>query len=1073
MGPVDTLYERLVLQLLHTPSVAEIRQVIQNSPDIDLARLARMLERFSSDYGEQGHEAERRLVLYVQRALADLLPHAAPSANLISTSEGLVQAALLATNPWRSFCMLRAHRNLITTDLFPLVENRYILDRSRRLGESEAGALVFCLMALVLGDRVRIARGYLFWGSACRRQGRFQNALRHAAKTLSMAEQSGDSFLALGAISLNAGVYDQTNRVAEAVKLYQYGVETAERAGDAIVAFSLREHLAACYRTLGDPYSALRQAREALTYARANKLTPWEIRLLNLCGLVEEDLGRYEAGELAYEEAAGLAQTSGEHDQHFQALTNSAASAIKRGDLKEGIRRYRAVQRKVHRWGNPVMDASTHNNLGTALLQAGQLAEANDEYIAALRTTINTPGLARSESLSALGLGDSARKMGDYQTADTWYTLAVLPYLESGDVEILADLVLRAPNAESLATLATDAVLHDAIDKARRAYLVPYELALTLVLIKRKEDRGEVDNAVQLCRDTLADCHKRSIEGVLVRRVTIQLARLLGKSPEKRPEAIDLLQRELTEIESLAQGAVLDQTRAEIVSEWIDLYSALIEVLLNEEIRAKPTGGGQQVRQAFDLHEAAKARTFAAQLSKASLARPVHVPPMLYERETQLLALRREVQHGAGNATLPERAKQLSQLEQTLETCWHEMRAHAPAYVELRRGEPATLDDLQRVLAKETEPIACVSYYCGEDDTTCFIVRSDDQKVRCLRLKVGASRISEAVHRLQRAFNGDLGEFPPYPPIRRSHPEDRDLSFFDDLSAELLSFIPEVEGIEHLCIVPHGPLHLLPLHALRLPTGRYLAAEKALTYAPSITSLRYCLSRRDNQLRPGTLRKPVAYVAGVSARSDTHPDYFEQDSRLFQPQDWDLSVDVGPFAATKARVLNQVGERDVIQLTCHGYFDTRDPLNSGLLLADGRERPPRDPLELPFMMRGNYILTARELLERHLRAELVTLRACSTGLQGSRNGGDEFDGLSRALLLAGASAVIVSLWNVDQQSSLRFLEYYYRAWMAPGPRLQKWRAFWLAQRALLTDAGEAFLHHPYHWAPFVLIGDWR
>ena len=159
-------------------------------------------------------------------------------------------------------------------------------------------------------------------------------------------------------------------------------------------------------------------------------------------------------------------------------------------------------------------------------------------------------------------------------------------------------------------------------------------------------------------------------------------------------------------------------------------------------------------------------------------------------------------------------------------------------------------------------------------------------------------------------------------------------------------------------------------------------------------------------------------------------------------------------------------------LTCHGEFAPREPARSGVLFSNGSERPPRALEELSPDERPPFLVSVSDLLATRMQARLVTLRACSTGLQSMRNAGDEFDGLTRALLEAGAQSALVSLWNVDQRSSRELLERFYTHWTdrtEPGGAAQ---ALALAQRELI-DLGDPVLAHPYHWAPFALIGDWR
>jgi len=81
------------------------------------------------------------------------------------------------------------------------------------------------------------------------------------------------------------------------------------------------------------------------------------------------------------------------------------------------------------------------------------------------------------------------------------------------------------------------------------------------------------------------------------------------------------------------------------------------------------------------------------------------------------------------------------------------------------------------------------------------------------------------------------------------------------------------------------------------------------------------------------------------------------------------------------------------------------------------------------------------------------------------------DGFSRAILSAGASTALLAMWNVDQESSREFFRTFYRQYRLHG-RGAKWRALHAAQREFLHSAREAW-RHPYHWAPYFMIGDWR
>ena len=162
-----------------------------------------------------------------------------------------------------------------------------------------------------------------------------------------------------------------------------------------------------------------------------------------------------------------------------------------------------------------------------------------------------------------------------------------------------------------------------------------------------------------------------------------------------------------------------------------------------------------------------------------------------------------------------------------------------------------------------------------------------------------------------------------------------------------------MSGAELLCFVPHGPLHGLPLHALPDGDGGYLVERIGTVYAPSISSLSYVLSTKSSPAE----RAPTVYAAGVAAREDAHPDYLEHDDELFAEDRWDVLADtragrhqasgaaVEPRTSPPAPHLPRLLQRAV-------------PLDSGLLLADGGERPSRVMDRVSALEQARTILTA-------------------------------------------------------------------------------------------------------------------
>jgi CHAT domain-containing protein len=149
----------------------------------------------------------------------------------------------------------------------------------------------------------------------------------------------------------------------------------------------------------------------------------------------------------------------------------------------------------------------------------------------------------------------------------------------------------------------------------------------------------------------------------------------------------------------------------------------------------------------------------------------------------------------------------------------------------------------------------------------------------------------------------------------------------------------------------------------------------------------------------------------------------------------------------------------LLHLATHGFFvnvpsaDYVDiMLNSGVALAgagDGTALNEEDG-----------ILTAFEMMNMNLeRTNLVVLSACETGL-GKFYSGEGVYGLQRALRSAGAKAVIMSLWKVDDVATQQLMTTFYRLWLKDpkDPR----GAFRTAQQELKKSFPD-----PKHWGAFV------
>ena len=107
-------------------------------------------------------------------------------------------------------------------------------------------------------------------------------------------------------------------------------------------------------------------------------------------------------------------------------------------------------------------------------------------------------------------------------------------------------------------------------------------------------------------------------------------------------------------------------------------------------------------------------------------------------------------------------------------------------------------------------------------------------------------------------------------------------------------------------------------------------------------------------------------------------------------------------------------------------------------------------------------LTLHDLYEMRLPVELATLSGCSTGLSVVASG-DEQLGLVRGLLHAGARSLLLSLWDVQDETTAELMKSFYRHYISDPHKAAA------AIQSAMVELRDAH-PHPYYWAPFILIG---
>jgi CHAT domain-containing protein len=263
-------------------------------------------------------------------------------------------------------------------------------------------------------------------------------------------------------------------------------------------------------------------------------------------------------------------------------------------------------------------------------------------------------------------------------------------------------------------------------------------------------------------------------------------------------------------------------------------------------------------------------------------------------------------------------------------------------------------------------------------------------------------------------------------------------------------------------VVPDGILYKVPWEALPELHGGYLGESFVISYAPSLTVLAQSLRARTaftpktalliGDVLDKTVDIPVRGVPASFAPLGKEP--FTKIVSTVKTGAYRTTV-LERFQATPDALLHRdMRGYALLHFDTHAFAESLDPLPSLILHPSANY-----PLGL---------LTLTDIATLRLKARLVTLSACQTGL-GKNNvplEGEGVEGLARMFMIAGSKSVLASLWEVRSDATGALMIRFYRELFAGGGS-DAALALFRAKKALLKTGYRL----PSLWAPFILIGD--
>ncbi|MDF5726288.1 MAG: CHAT domain-containing protein, partial [Rhizonema sp. PD37] len=267
--------------------------------------------------------------------------------------------------------------------------------------------------------------------------------------------------------------------------------------------------------------------------------------------------------------------------------------------------------------------------------------------------------------------------------------------------------------------------------------------------------------------------------------------------------------------------------------------------------------------------------------------------------------------------------------------------------------------------------------------------------------------------------------------------------------------------------IPQSGLFLVPFPALKDENGKFLIEKHTILTAPSIQVLDLThLQKQRSEMLHGTSLQNVLVVGNPTMPFvplfPGEPPQQLPSLPGAELEAKDIAQQLNTHAiigkqATKKAIAQKMPSAQIIHFATHGILDDYRGLGSSLAFA-----PEPSPNSPPKPGEINGLLTAEEILDMKLQAELVVLSACDTGR--GRITGDGVIGLSRSFISAGVPSIMVSLWSVPDAPTASLMTQFYTNFKQS--RMDKAQAL---RQAMLTIMKTH--PNPRDWAAFTLIGE--
>ncbi len=748
---------------------------------------------------------------------------------------------------------------------------------------------------------------------------------------------------------------------------------------------------------------------KAFEHAQSSQQPALAADAANNLGLARMDLGDHAGAEKALGAAITLHTSLDNRVGAADALNNRGVVRRRAGKLTEAQADLEAAVLGFRDAGAWGGEADALSNLGLVLQDLGQDQGAEALYTAALATARQRRDLSRQGALLQ-SLGTLAHQREQGSEALKYYTAAEQAFTTAGQPERALGVALNR------AALGADAAAYAAL-QAQAEELGQWRIAASAAL-----NAGALGGDPKALKTAMKLAEEHGLPEVAWRAHYLEGRRLMDSDPQagiaEMRWAVDRLERTRRTLDPAAAPA--------FVVRYEQVYQDLIDALLAQGDSLGAWVYAERLQLAGmtapPLPQGEQAQRYQALLEQeATLSRSLSQARTLGQEERSV-ALEQE----------------LAQLRVDFAATVDTLRATYPDFDQLVRVDP---EDLEAVQAELDPGVAVLQPILFEDKLVLLVVRQD--RLKAVEVQVDPADVRRALSRLTRSLRAQLIDDPEWTQ-----------GMAEELGGWLYAPVAsELEGVNTLVVSATGPFQQLPFGMLR-HGDRWLIEEMAVASVTHVGSLR---SRGPTTPR-FVLSGPELLLIG---NPDGSLDEAEAEVQAIAQRYPGATLVTGALSG-REQFLSLSDGKQALHLATHGVINPKRPTASYLVI--GESQTPSGRLaygEIPGLAP-----TLRD-------TRLVVLSACESGLpvQAPDAPGDEvtvsIHGLSAQFRRAGVETLVGSLWKVDDAATRSLMEGFYGGLAGGQDLAQSLRA---AQLAMIDSEEQS---HPWFWAGFTLVGDYR